>query len=99
MALEKLLSLPERQQLEEAGAGLLLWDEDEEEEEDRGVTEKGRDLVAPRRRSEGDRKKSEGGDAFGLLVDTRAGGHRLSAPASAPPTVTLPLAPSYALSR
>ncbi|KAM9845437.1 voltage-gated inwardly rectifying potassium channel KCNH6-like [Aulostomus maculatus] len=30
VALDKLLSLPERQQLEEAGAGLLLWDEDEE---------------------------------------------------------------------
>lgn len=36
VALDKLLSLPERQQLEGAGAGLLLWDnlENEEEEEE-----------------------------------------------------------------
>lgn len=33
MALDKLLSLPERQQLEGAGAGLLLWDNTENKAE------------------------------------------------------------------
>ncbi|XP_040910677.1 potassium voltage-gated channel subfamily H member 6-like [Toxotes jaculatrix] len=35
VALDKLLSFPERQQLEEGGAGLLLWDKEDEEEEER----------------------------------------------------------------
>lgn len=112
VALDKLLSLPERQQLEEAGAGLLLWDkeweEEEEEEQVRGGGRRGeRDtLVAPRQRSEGDRKRREGGDASGLLVDTSAGGggsRRTElqtgvppAPASAPPALALPLASSRA---
>lgn len=37
MALDKLLSLPERQQLEGAGAGLLLWDNTENEEEEEQI--------------------------------------------------------------
>ncbi|KAM9350011.1 voltage-gated inwardly rectifying potassium channel KCNH6-like [Symphorus nematophorus] len=43
VALDKLLSFPERQQLEEAGAGLLLWDKDGEEEEEREERGRGRD--------------------------------------------------------
>ncbi|XP_070831174.1 voltage-gated inwardly rectifying potassium channel KCNH6-like [Chaetodon trifascialis] len=110
VALDKLLSLPERQQLEEAGAELLLWDKEWEEEEEqrkgggrRGETDT---LVAPRRRSEGDTKRREGGDAYELLVDTSAGGggSRGSelqtglplAPASAPPALALKLASSHA---
>lgn len=78
VALEKLLSLPERQQLEEAGAGLLLWEKGgkEEEEEQRKVGERGGEgdtLMAPRQRSEGDRKKRDGGGACRLLVDTSTG--------------------------
>ncbi|XP_074508444.1 voltage-gated inwardly rectifying potassium channel KCNH6-like [Sebastes fasciatus] len=122
VALDKLLSLPERQQLEEAGAGLLLWDQEreEEEEEDGRLRVGGRggergSLVALRRRSEGDRKRREGGDVCGLLVDTSAGGgggvgggcgggrrgmelHTglPPAPASAPPTLAMPLASSHA---
>lgn len=104
VALDKLLSLPERQQLEEAGAGLLLWDRDGEEEKEERVGRGGeRDtLAALRRRSEGDRKRREEGDACGLLVDMNAGGRegrrgrelptgRPPAPASAPPTVALPV--------
>uniref|UniRef100_A0A8C4DDD3 Voltage-gated inwardly rectifying potassium channel KCNH2 n=1 Tax=Dicentrarchus labrax TaxID=13489 RepID=A0A8C4DDD3_DICLA len=68
VALDKLL--------EDAGAGLLLWDkegeEEGEEERMRGGERDG--LVASRRRSEGDRKRREGGDACGLLVDTSARG-------------------------
>ncbi|XP_051267187.1 potassium voltage-gated channel subfamily H member 6-like [Dicentrarchus labrax] len=110
VALDKLL--------EDAGAGLLLWDkegeEEGEEERMRGGERDG--LVASRRRSEGDRKRREGGDACGLLVDTSArgeggggggggrGGRRgrefytglPPAPASAPPSLALPLASSYA---
>lgn len=37
VALDKLLSLPERQQLEGAGAGLLLWDNAEIEEEEEQI--------------------------------------------------------------
>ncbi|XP_054451977.1 potassium voltage-gated channel subfamily H member 6-like [Anoplopoma fimbria] len=112
VALDKLLSLPERQQLEEAGAGLLLWDQEREEEEAermRGGRRAGArgSLVATRRRSEGDRKKRDGGDVSGLLVDLSAGGgggrrgrelHTglSQAPASAPPTLALPLASSHA---
>ncbi|XP_070701115.1 voltage-gated inwardly rectifying potassium channel KCNH2-like [Pempheris klunzingeri] len=103
VALDKLLSLPERQQLEEAGAGLLLWDKDGEKEVEERIRgrRRGRERdgsVAPRRRSEGDRKKREGGDVCGLLVDTGAGGGSRRgrecyaglppAPASAPPTLT-----------
>lgn len=35
--MDKLLSLPERQQLEGAGAGLLLWDNTETEEEEEQI--------------------------------------------------------------
>ncbi|XP_068593634.1 potassium voltage-gated channel subfamily H member 6-like [Cebidichthys violaceus] len=67
-------------------------------------------LVATRRRSEGDRKKRDGGDVCGLLVDLSAGGgggrrgrelHTglSQAPASAPPTLPLPLASSHAPQR
>ncbi|XP_055359672.1 potassium voltage-gated channel subfamily H member 7-like isoform X2 [Betta splendens] len=102
VALDKLLSLPERKQLAESGAGLLLWDE--EEEKQRGEGESGGEwdgLVAPRRRSEGDRQRREGS-----LWDRRtgaAGGGRRGgifhtglpiASSSAPPTVALPLASS-----
>lgn len=94
MALEKLLSFSERQRLEEAGAGPLLWDEEEEEEGTRGGEKE-------------DRRRRDGGDADGPLIETKAGGggggrrgaqlHSLpSAPTSAPPTVTLPLACSHA---
>lgn len=37
MVLDKLLSLPERQQLEGAGAGLVLWDNTENEEEEEQI--------------------------------------------------------------
>lgn len=37
VALDKLLSLPERQQLEGAGAGLLLWDNTENEAEEEQI--------------------------------------------------------------
>lgn len=37
VALDKLLSLPEGQQLEGAGAGLLLWDNAENEEEEEQI--------------------------------------------------------------
>ncbi|XP_073346934.1 voltage-gated inwardly rectifying potassium channel KCNH6-like [Pagrus major] len=110
VALDKLLSLPERQQLEDVGAGLLLWDEEREEEKEERVG-RGRErdtLVAPRRRSEGDRKRQEE-DACGLLVDMNAGGgggrrgrdHTglPPAPASAPPTMAMPLAYSHAPQR
>ncbi|XP_008286689.1 potassium voltage-gated channel subfamily H member 6-like [Stegastes partitus] len=67
VALDKLLSLPERQQLEEAGNGLMLWEKEESKEEQmRGV------------RSEEDRRKIDGGDAGGVqqmtqsLLDTKA---------------------------
>ncbi|XP_059201271.1 uncharacterized protein LOC131980989 [Centropristis striata] len=110
VALDKLLSLPERQQLEEAGAGLLLWDQEIEEEEQikrRGREGERSNLVAPRRRSEGDRKRREGGDVYELLMDTSAGGdggrrgrelHTAlpPAPLSAPPTLALPPASSHA---
>ncbi|XP_029309277.1 potassium voltage-gated channel subfamily H member 7-like [Cottoperca gobio] len=48
VALDKLLSLPERQQLEEAGTGLLLWDQDreeEEEEEEEGMRQMSQSLL------------------------------------------------------
>ncbi|XP_039672683.1 potassium voltage-gated channel subfamily H member 6-like isoform X2 [Perca fluviatilis] len=100
VALDKLLSPPERQQLEETGDGLLLWAKENEEEGmrvgQRGV-ERG-SLMAARRRSEGDRKR-RGGYNCGLLVDTSAGeegGSVPPAPASAPPTLALPLASSKA---
>ncbi|XP_071347730.1 voltage-gated inwardly rectifying potassium channel KCNH6-like isoform X2 [Trachinotus anak] len=106
VALDKLLSLPERQHLEEPGAGLLLWDE-EEEEQIRGRERD--DLAVPRQRSEGERKRKEGGDGDRSLMDTRTaggggGGRRggrlhtglPTAPSSAPPTVVLPLASSQA---
>ncbi|XP_035861068.1 potassium voltage-gated channel subfamily H member 7-like [Sander lucioperca] len=99
VALDKLLSPPERQQLEETGAGLLLWDKEDEEEGmrvGRRGGERGSSLAA-RRRSEGDRKR-RGGYNCGLLVDTSAGegGSVPPAPASAPPTLALPLASSKA---
>lgn len=112
VALDKLLSLPERQQLEEAGAGLQLWDKEGEEEREERVGRGGeRDIfVVPRQRSEGDRKRREEGVACGLLVDMNAGGGggrrgrelppgRPPAPASAPPTVALPLVYSQAAQR
>lgn len=37
VALDKLLSLPERQQLEGTGAGLLLWDNTENEAEEEQI--------------------------------------------------------------
>ncbi|CAB1419797.1 unnamed protein product, partial [Pleuronectes platessa] len=80
VALDKLLALPQRQQLEEAE--LMLRDkedaEDDEEEQIGGAGRGGeRDGVeAPRRSSEGDRKRREGGDDDVLLVDTRTGGGR-----------------------
>lgn len=104
VALDKLLSLPERKQLADAGAGLLLWDEDEDEEKQRG--EGGRRgewecLMAPRRRSEGDRQRREGTQwdrRTGAVGGGRRGGglHTLpTAPSSAPPTVALSLASSH----
>uniref|UniRef100_UPI003AAE560A voltage-gated inwardly rectifying potassium channel KCNH6-like n=1 Tax=Centroberyx gerrardi TaxID=166262 RepID=UPI003AAE560A len=116
VALDKLLSLPERQRLEGAGAGLLLWDQDEEEEEGGGGRGGGEreSLVETRRRSDGDRKRRGGAEVLGwqragMLVDTRGGGggrgggRDLHAglpptPASAPPTLALPLAFSHASS-
>ncbi|CAJ1068117.1 potassium voltage-gated channel subfamily H member 6-like [Xyrichtys novacula] len=109
VALDKLLTLPERQQLEEAGAGLLLWDrEEEEEEEEEDEEEKKAEtdgLVEFRRRSEGDRRRGGGV----LLMDTGTGGggrgrgrrgrERPSTPTSAPPTLTLSLTSSNLLSR
>ncbi|XP_068424992.1 potassium voltage-gated channel subfamily H member 6-like [Clinocottus analis] len=109
VALDKLLSFPERQQLEEAGAGLLLWDREREEEEEEGMRggRKGGDKgssLASRRRSEGDRKKRDGGDVCGLLVDLSAGGGRRGrqlhaglsqAPSSAPAAMALPLASTH----
>ncbi|KAG7235759.1 hypothetical protein INR49_002261, partial [Caranx melampygus] len=105
VALDKLLSFPERHHLEEAGAGPLLWDEEEDEEEMRGGESE--DLAASRRRSKTDRRRRDGGDE--PLMDTKAGGgaggggrrgaglHSLpTAPTSAPPTVTLPPACSHA---
>uniref|UniRef100_A0A668AV99 Voltage-gated inwardly rectifying potassium channel KCNH2 n=1 Tax=Myripristis murdjan TaxID=586833 RepID=A0A668AV99_9TELE len=82
VALEKLLSLPERQRLEATGSGLLLWDQDEEEEEEEqggtaggeGGREEREGLVETRRRSDADRKRRGGSDKAGLLVDTRGGG-------------------------
>ncbi|KAM6989181.1 voltage-gated inwardly rectifying potassium channel KCNH2-like [Tautogolabrus adspersus] len=111
VALEKLLSLPERQQLEEAGAGLLLWDKEEEEEEEeeeerlRGADKDG--LVEPRRRSEGERRRREGGDGCGLLIDVSAGGEEGGrrvrelppAPTSVPPTLALTLTSSHPQTR
>ncbi|KAF3698887.1 Potassium voltage-gated channel subfamily H member 6 [Channa argus] len=100
VALDKLLSLPERKQLAEAGAGLLLWDEDEEEKV-RGERERLGEwdaLVAPRRRSEGDRLRREG-PLWDRRVGARGGGRRHTAPSSAPPTVALPLASSHTLLR
>uniref|UniRef100_A0A3Q3F484 Voltage-gated inwardly rectifying potassium channel KCNH2 n=1 Tax=Labrus bergylta TaxID=56723 RepID=A0A3Q3F484_9LABR len=65
VALDKLLSLPERQQLEEAGVGLLLWDKEEEEEERQRQRGAEKDSwVEPRRRSEGERGRREGGDSY-----------------------------------
>ncbi|KAK2843972.1 hypothetical protein Q5P01_010631 [Channa striata] len=104
VALDKLLSLPERKQLAEAGAGLLLWDEDEEDKV-RGEGGRGGEWdasAAPRRRSEGDRLRRDG-----PLWDRRpgagGGGRRHTglpaAPSSAPPTVALPLASSHTLAR
>ncbi|XP_056246313.1 potassium voltage-gated channel subfamily H member 2-like isoform X2 [Seriola aureovittata] len=83
VALDKLLSLPERQHLEEAGARLLLWDREEEEEEaEEEEAEEEEELIRGGERedlsvprpSEEDRKRREGGDADGFLVDTRTGG-------------------------
>ncbi|XP_034558652.1 potassium voltage-gated channel subfamily H member 6-like [Notolabrus celidotus] len=98
VALDKLLSLPERQQLEEAGAALLLWDkeeeEEEEEEEDQERTTEKDSLVESRRWSEGGRW-GEGADACGLLMDTGTGGggrrgrEPPPTPTSTPPTLTL----------
>lgn len=105
VALDKLLSLPERKQLAEAGAGLLLWDEDEDEEKQRGEGERGGEwdgLVAPRRRSEGDKQRREGSlweRRTGAVGGGRRGGGLHTglptAPSSAPPTVALPLASSH----
>ncbi|XP_069581686.1 voltage-gated inwardly rectifying potassium channel KCNH2-like, partial [Brachyistius frenatus] len=105
VVLDKLLSLPERQQLEEAGAGLLLWDKEvgEEEEEEKVVRGGGRGggrggkmggLMGPRRRSEGDRKRRDGGDVC-ELVDTRRGvGRGGPGVVSASPTLATPLTSS-----
>lgn len=103
VALDKLLPLPDRQQLAEAAAGLLLWDEDDEEEEKRlrgGGPEGDWDMVmAARRRSDGDRQRREGSlwdSRTGAGGGTRRGGWLYktlpAAPSSAPPTVALPLA-------
>ncbi|XP_019956870.2 voltage-gated inwardly rectifying potassium channel KCNH6-like isoform X1 [Paralichthys olivaceus] len=115
VALGKLLPLSERQQLEEAKAELILWDkedvEEKEEEQIRGAGRGGvRDgLEAPRRSSEGDRKRREGGDADVFMVDTRTGGgdggRRVlhtglpPSPTTAPPSLALPLNPSHAAPR
>lgn len=83
MALDKLLSFPEKQQLEEAEAGLLLWDEDEEQTkgERRGEMHT---LMGTRRKSKADR-----------MVDTNAGvGERSGSNLHkelTPPTLNLPL--------
>uniref|UniRef100_UPI0037E8EACE voltage-gated inwardly rectifying potassium channel KCNH6-like n=1 Tax=Semicossyphus pulcher TaxID=241346 RepID=UPI0037E8EACE len=79
VALDKLLSFPERQQLEEAGAGLLLWDKKDEEEKEEGERRGGGEregLVETRRRSE------EGGGG-------KRGRELPPTPTSAPPTLTL----------
>ncbi|XP_077412643.1 voltage-gated inwardly rectifying potassium channel KCNH6-like isoform X2 [Vanacampus margaritifer] len=100
VALEKLLSLPERQQLQEAGAELLLWD-NEVVEDDMGA------FVSVGEQSEGDRKMRDG-DLFGLKWEMRAEGERRKrdlhafpqTTASAPPTLTdPPLASSCAMTR
>ncbi|XP_077391892.1 voltage-gated inwardly rectifying potassium channel KCNH6-like isoform X3 [Festucalex cinctus] len=66
VALDKLLSLPERQQLQEAGAELLLWDND--------VVEDDMDaFVTAGQQSDADRKMREG-DIFGLKWEMRAEG-------------------------
>ncbi|XP_062413871.1 potassium voltage-gated channel subfamily H member 6-like [Pungitius pungitius] len=105
VALDKLLSFPERQQLEEARAALLLWDPEREEE--KGERQKGGEsgsLVARRRRSEGDRRKKDGADVGGLLLDLSGGGvgrmrgkelltGSFQVPASSPPTLGQPSAP------
>ncbi|KAM4623663.1 voltage-gated inwardly rectifying potassium channel KCNH2-like [Polymixia lowei] len=105
VALDKLLSLPERQRLEGAGAGLLLWDQEDEERGMGGGRRAG--LAETMRGSDGQRDRGRGADMFGaaLLVDTRGGGRGgrrdllaglPPAPASAPPTLALPLAFSHA---
>ncbi|XP_030016659.1 potassium voltage-gated channel subfamily H member 6-like [Sphaeramia orbicularis] len=96
IALEKLLSFPDMEQLEEAGGGLLLWDNEEEEEgEGAGkIRERGgeRDgLVTTGRKNEGDRWRREGTDVFGL----RRGMGLPPSPNSAPPILALPLASSH----
>ncbi|KAM8850789.1 voltage-gated inwardly rectifying potassium channel KCNH6-like isoform 2-T2 [Spinachia spinachia] len=104
--LDKLLSLPERQQLEEARAALLLWDpEREEEEEERMRGGEMGSLVTRRRRSEGDRKRErDGTDVGAMLLDLSEGGvgwmggkelltGPFQVPASAPPTLDPPSGP------
>ncbi|GLD61799.1 potassium voltage-gated channel subfamily H member 7-like protein [Lates japonicus] len=86
VALDKLLSLPERQQLEEAGAGLLLWDKEEEEEKEGGITGGEKDSLVETRERTGRR-------------EVRGHTGLPTTPTSAPPTVTLPLASSHASSR
>ncbi|XP_057714278.1 potassium voltage-gated channel subfamily H member 6-like [Corythoichthys intestinalis] len=78
VALEKLLSLPERQQLQEAGSQLLLWDEEEAEEEGRWQRAAGGDtdnFVTARQQSEGDTEMREG-DILASKWEMRAEGER-----------------------
>nr|XP_057917628.1 potassium voltage-gated channel subfamily H member 2-like isoform X3 [Doryrhamphus excisus] len=87
VALENLLSFPERQQLDDAGSGLLLWGDEDLKEEGSWLRRQGGEretFVSARRQSEGDRRKKDC-KVFGLLCDTRAFPR---APASAPPTLT-----------
>ncbi|CAG11638.1 unnamed protein product, partial [Tetraodon nigroviridis] len=68
VALDKLLSLPETQQLDGAAAGLLLWDntesEEEEEEEEQRVCETREKTAAFKESMQGD-KSIDTGAAFG----------------------------------
>ncbi|XP_060899964.1 potassium voltage-gated channel subfamily H member 6-like [Labrus mixtus] len=99
VALDKLLSLPERQQLEEAGAGLLLWDKEEEDEEEEEGEERQRQRGAEKDSWVEPRRRREGGDVCGLL-DVSAGGEGIEgggrrmrelppAPTSTAPTLAL----------
>ncbi|XP_056149858.1 potassium voltage-gated channel subfamily H member 6-like [Lampris incognitus] len=108
VALDKLLSLPERQRLEGAGAELLLWDQEDGEDKFGGGETAG--LMEARRGSNETREVCRVKDVSGdqraeLFVDTRGNGGRdlhadlPPAPASAPPTLTLPLAFSHSSPR